>query len=71
MKTNTEGAFHTQCGPNPPFLNSRIGVGHPSPITMGGRFVARRYRVEPALADLIADLAGLGADRAALESEVR
>lgn len=69
MKTNIEGAFRAQSVPNPPFLNSQIGVG--CPITMGGRFVARRYRVEPALADLIADLAGLGADRAAPESEVR
>ncbi len=38
---------------------------------MGGRFVAGRYGVDPALADLIADLAGLGVDRASPGSEVR
>lgn len=71
MEINTEGAFQAQSVPNLPFLNSRIGVDRPSPSTMGGRFVAGRYRVDPALADLIADLAGLGADRANLGSEVR
>jgi hypothetical protein len=30
------------------------------PNTVGGQFVARRFRVDPALADLVADLAGLG-----------
>ncbi|OAE96747.1 hypothetical protein AYJ54_36315 [Bradyrhizobium centrolobii] len=58
MKTNTEGAFHAQSVPNPPFLDSRIGVGRPSPITVGGRFIARRYHVAPGLADTIAALAG-------------
>ena len=30
------------------------------PNTVAGQFVARRFRVAPALADLVADLAGLG-----------
>jgi hypothetical protein len=30
------------------------------PNTVAGKFVARRFRVAPALADLVADLAGLG-----------
>jgi hypothetical protein len=30
------------------------------PNTVAGQFVARRFRVDPALADLVADLAGLG-----------
>jgi hypothetical protein len=29
---------------------------------MAGRFVGRRYRVDPALADLVADLAGIGSE---------
>jgi hypothetical protein len=62
MKTNTEGAFQAQSVPNPPFLDSRTGVARPSPNTTGGRFVASRYGVDPALADLVADLAGLGCE---------
>jgi hypothetical protein len=30
------------------------------PNTVAGQFVARRFRVDPALADLVANLAGLG-----------
>jgi hypothetical protein len=30
------------------------------PNTRAGRFVVRRYRVHPAFADLVANLAGLG-----------
>ncbi|WP_271528892.1 hypothetical protein [Bradyrhizobium sp. CCBAU 25338] len=33
-----------------------------SPATAAGSFVARRYRVRPGIADLIADLAGLGSE---------
>ena len=32
------------------------------PNTAAGQFVARRFRVDPALADLVADLAGLGSE---------
>ncbi len=30
------------------------------PSTPAGQFVSRRYRVDPAVADLVANLAGLG-----------
>ncbi len=33
------------------------------PKTQAGAYLARRYRVAPAVADLIARLAGLGLDR--------
>jgi len=33
------------------------------PNTVAGQFVARRFRVDPALADLVADFAGLGSAR--------
>jgi len=36
----------------------RVVVLHPT--TRAGSFVARRYRVHPAVADLIANLAGIG-----------
>ena len=32
------------------------------PNTVAGQFVARRFRVDPALADLVADLAGIGSE---------
>jgi hypothetical protein len=32
------------------------------PITAAGQYVARRFRVDPALADLVADLAGIGSE---------
>lgn len=32
------------------------------PNTVAGQFVARRFRIDPALADLVADLAGLGSE---------
>ena len=32
------------------------------PCTRAGNFVARRYRVHPAFADLVANLAGLGSE---------
>jgi len=41
-----------------PLFNWRIVVVHPS--TRAGSYVARRYRVHPAVADLIASLAGIG-----------
>jgi hypothetical protein len=31
------------------------------PNTVAGKFIARRFRVDPAIADLVANLAGLGA----------
>ena len=41
--------------PLPPFVVVR-------PNTVAGQFVARRFRVDPALADLVADLAGIGSE---------
>lgn len=41
----------------------RTNTKHPEetqPTTPAGQFVARRYRVDAAIADLIAHLAGLG-----------
>ena len=35
------------------------------PGTRAGNFVARRYRVHPAFADLVANLAGLGSEGSA------
>jgi hypothetical protein len=32
------------------------------PHTAGGHFLARRFGVDPALADLVADLAGIGSE---------
>ena len=39
----------------------RAAIVH-KPATHAGNFVARRYRVHPAFADLIATLAGLGSE---------
>ncbi|MHC2255106.1 hypothetical protein ACVILK_004798 [Bradyrhizobium embrapense] len=58
MKTDTKGASQAQSVRNPSSLDWRIGVIRPSPSTMGGRFIARRYHVAPGLADTVAALAG-------------
>jgi len=48
--------------------DSQLSVQSPRPFvvvrpnTVAGHFVARRFRVDPALADLVADLAGLGSE---------
>jgi hypothetical protein len=41
-------------------FDSRVVVVRPRPSTMAGSYVARRFRVDPAVADLYASLAGLG-----------
>jgi hypothetical protein len=69
MKNNTKRPFQKQSVPDLSASDWQTVVVRPS--TMAGSFVARRYRVHPAFADLIADLAGLGADLADLGSEVR
>lgn len=38
----------------------RLAVVHAPTLSRAGRFVARRYRLEPHVAEIIADLAGLG-----------
>jgi len=45
-----------------PFALSPLPFVVVRPNTVAGQFVARRYRVDPALADLVADLAGLGSE---------
>ena len=37
----------------------------PSPATMAGVYLCRRFRINPVVADLVASLAGLGPDRRA------
>lgn len=44
----------------PPAVDWRVTVLQPQPLTRAGRFVSRRYRIEPHVAETIADLAGLG-----------
>jgi hypothetical protein len=43
----------------PPF-DSRVAVIRPRPSTMAGSFVARKYRIDPTVADLVANPAGRG-----------
>ncbi|UPJ78591.1 hypothetical protein IVB16_27470 [Bradyrhizobium sp. 183] len=43
-----------------PVADWRVTVFQPQVLTRAGRFVARRYRLEPHVAEIIADLAGLG-----------
>jgi hypothetical protein len=62
MKSNTKRPSQKQSVPDLPLFDRRIVVVRPSPSTIGGRFIARRYRVDPAVADLIAALAGLGSE---------
>jgi hypothetical protein len=44
---------------SPPHLSLRSATVQ-RPTTTAGKFIARRFRVDPALADVVADLAGLG-----------
>jgi hypothetical protein len=48
-----------EAGRRPPIPHRAI---HANPGTRAGNFVTRRYRVQPAFADLIATLAGLGSE---------
>jgi hypothetical protein len=58
MKSTTKLPSREQSVSDLPLLDWRVVVVHPT--TMAGNFVLRRYRVAPAVADLIANLAGLG-----------
>jgi hypothetical protein len=58
MKTSTKQPQKTQLVSSLPLSPWRSVVVQPS--TRAGQFAARRYRVDSALADLIADLAGFG-----------
>ena len=62
MKHITERPSNRQPEPDLPLLNWRPLVVRPRPRTAAGNFVSRRYRIDHAVADLIADLAGLGSE---------
>ncbi|QAU44186.1 hypothetical protein [Bradyrhizobium guangzhouense] len=59
MKTDTKRVSLAQSVRNPPSIDSNIVV-RSRPSSRAGSYVARRFCVDPALADLVADLAGLG-----------
>lgn len=58
MKSSSKRRLKIQSVSDLPLFNWRMVVMHPT--TRAGSFVARRYRVHPAIADLIANLAGIG-----------
>ena len=58
MKTCSKRSLKVQSVSDLPLFNWRMVVVRPN--TRAGSFVARRYRVHPAVADLIANLAGIG-----------
>ena len=60
VKTSIKRPSKTQSVSGLPLFSWRVTVIQPS--TRAGLFVARRYRVQPAFADLIANLAGLGSE---------
>jgi hypothetical protein len=58
MKTYTKRAPKPQPVSDLPLFSWRVVVLRPA--TPAGHFVCRRYRVHPAFADLVANLAGIG-----------
>jgi hypothetical protein len=58
MKTYTKRSLKPQPVSDLPLFSWRVVVLRPA--TPAGQFVARRYRVHPAFADLVASLAGIG-----------
>lgn len=58
MKTHTKRLRTSQSVSDLPLFSWRVTVLQPN--SRAGLFVARRYGVHPAFADLIANLAGLG-----------
>ncbi len=58
MKTCSKRHPKAQSVSDLPLFSWRIVVVHPN--TRAGSYVALRYRVHPAVADLIANLAGIG-----------
>jgi hypothetical protein len=58
--TTTKPTSKEQSASDLPLFNWRVVVVRPRPSTRAGNFVARRYRIDPAVADLYAGLAGLG-----------
>jgi hypothetical protein len=63
VKTYTKQAPKPQPLSELPLFTWRVVVRQPS--TQAGLHVARRYRVHPSIADVVAGLAGLGANREA------
>ena len=57
--TKTDGQFQGL-----PLFDWRAAVVH-APATRGGQHLTRRYRVDPAIADVMANLAGFVAEREA------
>jgi hypothetical protein len=62
VKGTTKRAPKEQSVSNLPPLDWRVVVVRARPSTMAGSYVARRFRVNPAVADLYASLAGLGSE---------
>ncbi|TWI07869.1 hypothetical protein LPJ38_03215 [Bradyrhizobium daqingense] len=60
MKRHSKRIRQSQSVSDLPLFSWRVTVLTPS--SQAGLFVARRYRVHPAFADLIANLAGLGSE---------
>jgi hypothetical protein len=60
MKTYSKRRPKIQPLSDLPLLSWRALVLRPA--TPAGRFVTRRYRVHPAFADLVANLAGIGSE---------
>lgn len=60
MKKHSKRIRQSQSVSDLPLFSWRVTVLQPS--SQAGLFVARRYRVHPAFADLIANLAGLGSE---------
>jgi hypothetical protein len=60
VKTYSKRRHESQPVSDLPLFSWRVAVLRPA--SSAGQFVARRYRVHPALADLIADLAGIGSE---------
>jgi hypothetical protein len=60
MKRHSKRTRKSQSVSDLPLFSWRVTVLQPS--SCAGLFVSRRYGVHPALADLIASLAGLGSE---------
>lgn len=60
MKTHSKRPQQSQSVSDLPLFSWRVTILQPS--SRAGLFVARRYRVHPAFADLVANLAGLGSE---------
>jgi len=58
VKTYTKRPLKPQPLSDLPLFSWRVVILRPA--TPAGQFVARRYRVHPAFADLVAGLAGIG-----------